>query len=70
MYDVMATTRVGMSRRERAERVAGEDYWAPDRHRTISGEEVAELVPALAAARARARPTCSTTARPTTSASC
>jgi glycerol-3-phosphate dehydrogenase len=48
MYDVMATTRVGMSRRERAERVAGQDYWAPDRHRTISGEEVAELIPALA----------------------
>ena len=49
MYDVMATTRVGMSRRERAERIAGADYWAPDRHRTISGEEVVELVPALAA---------------------
>src|SRR4051812_29953864 len=48
MYDVMATTRVGMSRRERAERVAGEDFWAPNRHRTISGEEVAEMVPALA----------------------
>ena len=48
MYDVMATTRVGMSRRERAERIAGDDYWAPDRHRTISGEEVAEMVPALA----------------------
>ena len=41
MYDVMATTRVGMSRRERAERIAGDDYWAPDRHRTIDGEEVA-----------------------------
>ncbi len=48
MYDVMATTRVGMSRRERTERAAGEDYWAPDRHRTIPGEEVAEMVPALA----------------------
>jgi glycerol-3-phosphate dehydrogenase len=48
MYDVMATTRVGMSRRERAERAEGADYWAPDRHRTIPGEEVAELVPALA----------------------
>jgi glycerol-3-phosphate dehydrogenase len=48
MYDVMATTRVGMSRRERAERIAGEDYWAPDRHRTITGEEVTELIPALA----------------------
>jgi glycerol-3-phosphate dehydrogenase len=48
MYDVMATTRVGMSRRERAERLAGQDYWAPDRHRTITGEEVTELIPALA----------------------
>ncbi|MQA76063.1 MAG: FAD-dependent oxidoreductase [Solirubrobacterales bacterium] len=48
MYDVMATTRVGMSRRERNERVEGADYWAPDRHRTISGEETAELIPALA----------------------
>jgi glycerol-3-phosphate dehydrogenase len=48
MYDVMATTRVGMSRRERAEREQGDDYWAPDRHRTISTDEVVELVPALA----------------------
>ncbi|MGH2952065.1 MAG: FAD-dependent oxidoreductase, partial [Solirubrobacterales bacterium] len=48
MYDVMATTRVGQSRRERAERLAAEDYWAPNRHRTISGDEVAELIPALA----------------------
>ena len=48
MYDVMATTRVGLSRRERAERVEGADFWAPDRHRTIPGEEVAELIPALA----------------------
>jgi glycerol-3-phosphate dehydrogenase len=48
MYDVMATTRVGMSRRERAERMAGQDYWAPSRHRTIPGDEVVELIPALA----------------------
>jgi glycerol-3-phosphate dehydrogenase len=48
MYDVMATTRVGMSRRERAEREQGDDYWAPDRHRTIDADEVVELVPALA----------------------
>ena len=48
MYDVMATTRVGKSRRERAERAAVDDYWAPDRHRTISGAEVAEMIPALA----------------------
>jgi glycerol-3-phosphate dehydrogenase len=49
MYDVMSSNRVGMSRRERAERLATEDYWAPDRHRTIPGEEVLDLVPALAA---------------------
>lgn len=48
MYDVMATTRVGRARRERAAREAAEDYWAPDRHRTIPGDEVVELVPALA----------------------
>jgi glycerol-3-phosphate dehydrogenase len=48
MYDVMATTRVGQSRRERAARERTEDYWAPDRHRQIPGEEVAELIPALA----------------------
>jgi glycerol-3-phosphate dehydrogenase len=48
MYDVMSTTRVGLSRRERAERQAGQDYWAPDRHRTIEAEELAEMIPALA----------------------
>jgi glycerol-3-phosphate dehydrogenase len=47
MYDVMSSTRVGMSRRERSERLATEGYWSPDRHRTISGEEVIELIPAL-----------------------
>jgi glycerol-3-phosphate dehydrogenase len=50
MYDVMATTRAGRSRRER--RVAGADeedyYWSPDRHRTIDRDEVLDLVPALA----------------------
>jgi glycerol-3-phosphate dehydrogenase len=51
MYDVMATTRNGRSRRERrAEREDAEDsYWSPDRHRTIDRDEVLELVPALAA---------------------
>jgi glycerol-3-phosphate dehydrogenase len=50
MYDVMATTRAGRSRRERrAVREEEEDsYWSPDRHRTIDGDEVLELVPALA----------------------
>jgi glycerol-3-phosphate dehydrogenase len=49
MYDVMATTRAGRSRRERRAREEAEDaYWSPDRHRTIDGDEVLELVPALA----------------------
>jgi glycerol-3-phosphate dehydrogenase len=49
MYDVMATTRVGRSRREkRSAQAAEEDYWSPDRHRTIGHDEVLELVPALA----------------------
>jgi glycerol-3-phosphate dehydrogenase len=49
MYDVMATTRVGRSRREmRSSKQADEDYyWSPDRHRTIGREELLELVPAL-----------------------
>jgi glycerol-3-phosphate dehydrogenase len=58
MYDVMATTRVGQGRRERQARersrqrdaadLVAEEEWAPDRHRTIPGEEAAELIPALA----------------------
>src|SRR6478609_1316956 len=50
MYDVMATTRVGRSRRElRASKEEDEDfYWSPDRHRTIDRDEVLELMPALA----------------------
>jgi glycerol-3-phosphate dehydrogenase len=50
MYDVMATTRAGRSRRERrAAREQDDDYyWSPDRHRTIDREEVLDLVPALA----------------------
>jgi glycerol-3-phosphate dehydrogenase len=59
MYDVMATTRVGQGRRDRQARErasreralvepALEEDWAPDRHRTIPGEEAAELIPALA----------------------
>ncbi len=51
MYDVMATTRVGRSRREmRSSHAADEDfYWSPDRHRTIDRAEVLEMVPALTA---------------------
>jgi glycerol-3-phosphate dehydrogenase len=49
MYDVMATTRVGRSRREmRSAKEEDEDfYWSPDRHRTIDRDEVLELVPSL-----------------------
>jgi glycerol-3-phosphate dehydrogenase len=57
MYDVMATTRVGTRRerkRETALRGEGSDTapdlerWSPDRHRTITGDEAAERIPALA----------------------
>jgi glycerol-3-phosphate dehydrogenase len=47
MYDVMATTRVGQARREREARERAGDYWAPDRHRSIAGDEAIELIPAL-----------------------
>jgi glycerol-3-phosphate dehydrogenase len=48
MYDVMATTRAGRSRRQRQSREEPEDYyWSPDRHRTIDRDEVLDLVPAL-----------------------
>jgi len=47
MYDVMATSRIGRGRSQRSEHSAEADYWSPDRHRTISGEEAAELIPAL-----------------------
>jgi glycerol-3-phosphate dehydrogenase len=52
MYDVMATTRAGRSRRERRaarDQESDDSYWSPDRHRTIDRDEVLELVPALAA---------------------
>jgi glycerol-3-phosphate dehydrogenase len=48
MYDVMATSRIGRGRANRSEHAEDEGYWSPDRHRTISGEEAAELAPALA----------------------
>lgn len=51
LYDVMARARVGRGRREmRAAKEEDEQsYWSPDRHRTIDGEEVLAMVPALAA---------------------
>ncbi len=62
-YDVMAVDR----RRRRRGR---EDDWSPERHRIVDGAEVLELLPALAARRARPAATCSTTARRTTCGSC
>ncbi len=47
MYDVMATSRIGRGRSQRHEHAGEAQYWSPDRHRTISGEEAAELIPAL-----------------------
>jgi hypothetical protein len=71
MYDVMATTRVGRSRREmRSSRRGEEDfYWSPDRHRTIGREEVWSWCRRSRRA-TRTTPTSSTTARPTTCGSC
>ena len=56
LYDVMAVERLrGRSRQPRARRGRpasdlGSDFseWSPERHRVISGEEVLELIPALA----------------------
>jgi glycerol-3-phosphate dehydrogenase len=47
MYDVMATSRIGRGRSQRNEHREEAEYWSPDRHRTITGEEAAELIPAL-----------------------
>jgi glycerol-3-phosphate dehydrogenase len=47
MYDVMATSRIGRGRSQRNEHREEAEYWSPDRHRTVSGEEAAELIPAL-----------------------
>jgi glycerol-3-phosphate dehydrogenase len=49
MYDVMASR--GRRQRRKSEREAaeeGSEYWSPERHRIIPGEEVIELMPALA----------------------
>ena len=59
LYDAMAR---GGRRREDGD-------WEPERHRVIAGDEVVELLPALAAARPP-RAISSTTARPTTAGSC
>jgi glycerol-3-phosphate dehydrogenase len=50
MYDVMATPQLrGRRGTRRDSGENGEAEWSPERHRVISGEEVQELVPALAA---------------------
>ena len=46
LYDVMAVDRLRGRLRRRSTDV--DASWAPDRHRVISGEEVVELLPALA----------------------
>ncbi len=52
MYDVMASNRSGRrGRRARRDGGTGEleaSNWSPDRHRTIPGSEVVEMIPALA----------------------
>jgi glycerol-3-phosphate dehydrogenase len=50
MYDVMSRERLRPGRRRKNEdaNADGEPDWTPDRHRIISGEEVSELLPALA----------------------
>ena len=47
-YDVMASR--GRRHRRKSEREAaeeGSEYWSPERHRMISGDEVVKLIPAL-----------------------
>ena len=67
MYDVMAVDRISPLGRRRDRNRDGVEDWSPARHRVISGEEVAELLPALAGRAPDAAATSSTTARPTTS---
>ncbi|HEV2771003.1 MAG TPA: FAD-dependent oxidoreductase, partial [Solirubrobacteraceae bacterium] len=49
LYDVMAVGRRGRGRGLRARPPREEASWSPERHRIISGEEVVDLLPALAA---------------------
>jgi len=48
MYDVMAVDRISPLGRRRDRNRDGAEDWSPARHRVISGEEVVELLPALA----------------------
>jgi len=52
LYDSMARERKKRGRRREREREKPDDmhpsdFWSPDRHRTIEGDEVLELIPAL-----------------------
>ena len=47
MYDVMASDRFSRRPGRRTRDAEGQEDWSPDRHRTISGEETLELLPAL-----------------------
>jgi glycerol-3-phosphate dehydrogenase len=50
LYDVMSVDRDRLrSRRAKRAQPEGSESWSPERHRVISGEEVLELLPALAA---------------------
>ncbi len=51
LYDVMSRGRLAGRRGRRRDRSDGslEESWSPERHRVIGGEEVVELLPALAA---------------------
>jgi glycerol-3-phosphate dehydrogenase len=51
MYDVMAVDRLSPLARRRDRNRDGIEDWSPARHRVISGEEVIELLPALAGRR-------------------
>jgi glycerol-3-phosphate dehydrogenase len=48
LYDVMSVQRERRRARRKETIPEGESSWSPERHRVISGEEVVELVPALA----------------------
>jgi glycerol-3-phosphate dehydrogenase len=47
MYDVMASDRLSRRPGRRGRDPEAEEDWSPDRHRTISGEETLDLLPAL-----------------------
>ena len=70
MYDVMSRAASPLADAARDANGDGQVDWSPDRHRTIDGDEVVRADPRPRRARAHAAGTSSTTARPTTCASC